>query len=97
MAQKKGNPVRLNMTGEEFKKLLERKDPNNVVDTLNEVLAMFEGISDNETIAEYVQRTVSETVTDEVVEGKVKEQVDAMTAEDEDIEDMFSSEDIEGL
>lgn len=44
------------MTGEEFKRLIERRDPNDVVDTLQEVLAMFEGIGDGETIAEYIRR-----------------------------------------
>ena len=48
--------VRLDMTGNEFKRLIEQKDPNDSVDTLQEVLAMFEGIGDGETIAEYVRR-----------------------------------------
>ena len=48
--------VCLDMTGDEFKRLIEYKDPNDVVDTLQEVLAMFEGIGDGETIAEYIRR-----------------------------------------
>lgn len=54
-------PVRLDMTGEDFKKLIEQKDSNGVVDTLKEVLAMFDGIGDNETIAEYIKRTTIST------------------------------------
>lgn len=49
-------PVLMNMTGDEFKRLIEQRDINGVVDTLNEVMAMFEGIGDDETIAEYVRR-----------------------------------------
>ena len=59
-------PVYLDMTGEEFKKLIERKDPNDAVNTLQEVLAMFEGISDGETLVEYIQR-ISQTVPDNSV------------------------------
>ena len=49
-------PVRLNMTGDEFKRLIEQRDPNHEVDTLQELMAMFEGIDDGETIAQYVHR-----------------------------------------
>lgn len=52
--------VRLNMTGEEFKKLIEQKNPDGIVDTLQEVFALFEGIGDDETLVEYVQRTAKE-------------------------------------
>jgi len=48
--------VMMNMTGEEFKRLIEQQDPNGIVDTLQEVLAMFDGIDDGETIADYVRR-----------------------------------------
>ena len=48
--------VRLDMTGDEFKRLIEYKDPNDVVDTLQEIMHMFDGIGDGETIVDYIRR-----------------------------------------
>ena len=53
---KKQKPVTLNMTGEQFKQLIERRNDDDIVNTLQEVMAMFEGIGDNETIVDYVRR-----------------------------------------
>lgn len=47
--------ITLNMTGAEFKRLIEQTDSDGVVDTLQEVFALFSGISDDETLAEYFQ------------------------------------------
>lgn len=56
--------VRLSMTGEEFKQLIERRNEDGIVNTLQEVMAMFEGIGDNETIVDYVRRVA---VTDDAM------------------------------
>ncbi len=64
--------VILNMTGEQFKKLIEETEKNGVVDTLQELLDLFKGISDSETVAEYVTRKakeVSKPTYDEKNEG----------------------------
>ena len=68
-------PVRLNMTGDEFKRLIEQRDPNHEVDTLQELMAMFEGIDDGETIAQYVHRVAVTPETmpeDSVGEAQLK-------------------------
>lgn len=56
--------VRLSMTGEEFKTLIERRNEDGIVNTLQEVMAMFEGIGDHETIIDYVRRVA---VTDDAM------------------------------
>lgn len=79
MALKKKQPVTLDMTGEEFKRLIEQRDPNNVVDTLQEIKAMFAGISDSETIADYVRRVAM------TADGVKEEDIGIGTAEARDI------------
>lgn len=70
MAQiQKKKPVTLNMTGEEFKQLIERRNDDGIVNTLQEVMAMFEGIGDNETIADYVRRVA--VTADAMPEGSI--------------------------
>lgn len=66
-------PVIMNMTGDEFKRLIEQRDPNAVVDTLHEVLAMFEGISDGETIADYLRRLVADLPAESVGTEQIKD------------------------
>lgn len=67
--QKKQQPVTLNMTGEQFKQLIERRNDDGIVNTLQEVMAMFEGIGDNETIADYVRRVA--VTADAMPEGSI--------------------------
>lgn len=54
-------PVLMNMTGEEFKRIIENQDKDNQVASLLELLEMFRGIGDNETLPEYIQRIAEET------------------------------------
>ena len=51
----------MEMTGEEFKKLIEQRDTDGIVNTLQEILAAFEGIRDDETIVDYVKRVALTT------------------------------------
>ena len=48
------------MTGEEFKKLIEGRDPNGEINTLPEMLDAARGISDVETIKEEVEQQIEE-------------------------------------
>lgn len=87
----KREPTRLNMTGDEFKKLIEQDNKNGTVDTLKEVLAMFNGIGDNETIAEYVKRVALTTDEEEEIGIGVADAkaivADAITKAEKDLED----------
>lgn len=68
--------IKMQMTGEEFLKKWEGRDPNGVVDTIPEMFDAARGISDDETIPEH---------TDQQIEDKLEE--DAAT--NEDIDEMF--------
>ena len=50
--------VIMNMTGDEFKKLVEQKDPNHLIDTIPEILDFLRGIEDGETLEQYIKRIV---------------------------------------
>ena len=52
--------IRLNMTGEEFKMLVEGRNPNGKTDTLQEMLDAAEGISDDKTINEEIDEKQEE-------------------------------------
>lgn len=52
--------VKLNMTGEEFKTLIEGEKPNGVIDTIPEMKRAMGGISDDETIQEDVDEQIDE-------------------------------------
>lgn len=49
----------MNMTGDEFKKLVEQKDPNELINTIPEILEFLSGIKDNETLEQYIKRIVA--------------------------------------
>lgn len=51
--------VIMNMTGDEFKKLVEQKDPNELINTIPEILEFLSGIKDNETLEQYIKRIVA--------------------------------------
>lgn len=63
----KSTPVIMNMTGDEFKRLIEQRDPNGIVDTVQELLKMFEGMNDDETLPDYIQRVAEEAKAQEAV------------------------------
>ena len=48
----------MGMTGDEFKKLVEQKDPNHLIDTIPEILDFLRGIQDGETLEQYIKRIV---------------------------------------
>ena len=48
-------PVKLNMTGEEFKKLIEGDEPNSEVNTIPEVMRVMQGISDDTTVKQEIK------------------------------------------
>ena len=48
------------MTGDEFKKYIEQRNPNGEIDTLPEVLKALKGLRDDETIKDYLDRMVYE-------------------------------------
>ena len=52
--------VRLNMTGDEFLQLVEGRDPNGEVNTIPEMMAAMDGISDDETIQHNVQEQIEQ-------------------------------------
>lgn len=64
------------MTGEQFKQLVEGKDPNGEIDTLREMLDAAKGISDDETIHEHAGQQIEEELEEEA-------------ATNDDIDEMF--------
>ena len=52
--------VRLNMTGEKFKELIEGNDPNGQINTLPEVINAMNGISDDTTIKQDVEQQIAD-------------------------------------
>lgn len=52
--------VKMNMTGEEFLKMWEQREPNSEVNTIPEMMDVMRGISDNETIPQKIQQEIDE-------------------------------------
>lgn len=52
--------VKLNMTGDEFKTLIEGEKPNGVIDTIPEMKRAMDGISDEETVKDEVDEQIDE-------------------------------------
>jgi len=63
--------VMMKMTGEEFLKMWEGRDPNGVIDTVPEMFDAAQGISDDETIIEEIDEDTPERVTQEDLTGFV--------------------------
>ena len=70
--------VRLNMTGDEFKTLIEGTSPNGEIDTLPEVMAAAQGISDDETI----QHDVDERIDVKIEENNEETEVERVSPEE---------------
>ena len=49
----------MEMTGDEFKKLVEQRDPNELIDTIPEILDFLSGIRQGETLEQYIKRIIS--------------------------------------
>ena len=58
--------VKMKMTGEEFLKKWEGRDPNGVIDTVPEMFDAAQGISDDRTIKEEIDEEVSEDTPERV-------------------------------
>ena len=69
--------VKMKMTGDEFLKKWEGRDPNGVVDTIPEMEDVMHGISDEETIHEHTEHQIEEELEEEA-------------ATNEDIDEMFN-------
>lgn len=60
--------VKMKMTGDEFLKLMESKDPNSEVDTIPELMDAMRGISDDTTVKDEIEEDSPERVTPEDLE-----------------------------
>jgi hypothetical protein len=58
--------VKLNMTGAEFKKLIEGDEPNSEVNTIPEVMRVMQGISDDTTVKKEIEDEVEESDVERV-------------------------------
>lgn len=58
-------PVKLNMTGDEFKQLVEGFDPNSEVNTIPELIHAMQGISDETTVKQEIKDETEDTYVDE--------------------------------
>lgn len=57
--------VKLNMTGDEFKKLIEGNDPNGSINTIPELLHAMDGIDDTTTVKQEIKDETDETYDEE--------------------------------
>lgn len=55
--------VIMQMTGDEFKKLVEQRDPDHIIDTIPEILDFLHGIEDGETLEQYIKRVIRSIIT----------------------------------
>lgn len=60
--------VELNMTGDEFKQLIEGNNPNGEVDTIPEMKKVLEGISDDTTVKAETQQQIDENIEEDQAE-----------------------------
>lgn len=70
--------VRLNMTGDEFKTLIEGDNHDGTINTIPEMMQAAQGISDDETI----QHDVDERIDVKIEENNEETEVERVTAED---------------
>lgn len=52
--------IKMQMTGEEFLKMWEQRDPNSEVNTIPEMMDVMRGITDDETIPQKIQQEIDE-------------------------------------
>lgn len=70
--------VRLDMTGDEFKQLIEGENPNGEIDTIPEMMQAAQGISDDETI----QHDVDERIDVKIEENNEETEVERVSPEE---------------
>lgn len=91
MANKKistARPVYLDMTGKEFKTLIERVTQDGKVNTLPELFELLGSLPDDMTLEEYIHQQAVDAAaaaSEEAVKGVLEEQ----TATDDDIDELF--------
>ena len=72
MAEGKRKSVILEMNGDDFKKLVEQREPNELINTIPEILDFLRGIRDDETLEQYIKRIVASIFTiEQTAEGNV--------------------------
>lgn len=85
---KTAKPVYLDMTGKEFKTLIEQVTQDGKVNTLPELFALLGSLPDDMTLEEYVRQQAVDAAA-EVSEDAVKEVLEEQTASDDDIDELF--------
>ena len=88
MKVKTAKPVRLDMTGKEFKTLIEQVTQDGKVNTLPELFELLGSLPDDMTLEEYIRQQAVDAAA-EVSEDAVKEILEEETASDEDIDSIF--------
>ena len=85
---KTAKPVYLDMTGKEFKTLIERVTQDGKVNTLPELFELLGSLPDDMTLEEYIRQQAVDAAA-EVSEDAVKEILEEETASDDDIDSIF--------
>ena len=88
MKVKTAKPVRLDMTGKEFKTLIEQVTQDGKVNTLPELFELLGSLPDDMTLEQYIRQQAVDAAA-EVSEDAVKEVLEEETASDEDIDELF--------
>ena len=91
MKVKTAKPVRLDMTGKEFKTLIEQVTQDGKVNTLPELFELLGSLPDDMTLEDYIRKQAVDAAA-EVSEDAVKEVLEEETASDEDIDSIFDQE-----
>lgn len=95
MKVKTAKPVRLDMTGKEFKTLIEQVTQDGKVNTLPELFELLGSLPDDMTLEEYIRKQAVDAAA-EVSEDAVKEVLEEETASDEDIDSIFEDDSEDG-
>ena len=85
---KTAKPVYLDMTGKEFKTLIEQVTQDGKVNTLPELFDLLGSLPADMTLEEYIHRQAVDAAA-EVSEDVVKEVMEEETATDDDIDSIF--------
>lgn len=85
---KTAKPVYLDMTGKEFKTLIERVTQDGKVNTLPELFELLGTLPDDMTLEDYIRKQAVDAAA-EVSEDVVKEVMEEETASDDDIDSIF--------
>lgn len=95
MKVKTAKPVRLDMTGKEFKTLIEQVTQDGKVNTLPELFELLGSLPDDMTLEEYIRQQAVDAAA-EVSEDAVKDVLEEETASDDDIDSIFDNDSEDG-